>query len=58
MQLVDVYKFVWTGFSLACCLVIRGLTGSFHLLWFFSGIVSRPRKLQVLLENRKAMIRN
>ena len=34
INLVDLYKLVETGFSLVCCLVIRGSTGGF----FSSGI--------------------
>ena len=38
---------VEAGLSLACCLVIRGSTGGFLLLRYFSGVVSHPRDLQV-----------
>ena len=33
--------------SLVCCLVIRGSTGGFLLLRYFSGIVSHPGVLRV-----------
>ena len=36
-----------TGLSFVCCLVIRGLTGGFLLLRYFSSIVSHPGVLQV-----------
>ena len=47
MELVDLFKLVATGLSLVCCLVIRGSTGGFLLLRYFSGIVSHPAVLQV-----------
>ena len=46
-KLVDLFKLVGTGLSLVCCLVIRGSTGGFHLLRYFSGIVSHPGVLRV-----------
>ena len=36
-----------TGLSFFCCLVIRGSTGGFLLLRYFSGIVSHPGVLRV-----------
>ena len=47
IKLVDLFKLVGTGLSLVCCLVIRGSTGGFLLLRFFSGIVSHHGVLQV-----------
>ena len=47
IKLVDLFRLVGTGLSLVCCLVIRGLTGSFLLLRYFSGIVAHPGVLQV-----------
>ena len=36
IKLVDLFKLVWTGLSLVCCLVIRRSTGGFLLLRYFS----------------------
>ena len=47
IKLVDLSKLVGTGLSLVCCLVIRGSTGGFLLLRYFSGIVSYPGVLRV-----------
>ena len=46
-EMVILFKLVWTGLSIVCCLVIRGSTGGFHLLWYFIGIVSHAGVLQV-----------
>ena len=43
IKLVDLFKLVGTG----SCLVIRGSTGGFLLLQYFSGVVLHPRVLQV-----------
>ena len=42
IELVDLFKLVGTGLSLACSLVIRGSTGGFLLFRYFSSIVSHP----------------
>ena len=42
IKLADLFKLVGTGLSRVCCLVIRGSTGGFLLLRYFSGIVSHP----------------
>ena len=47
IKLVDLFKLVGTGLSLVCCLVIRGSTGGFLLLGYFSGIVSLPGAVRV-----------
>ena len=47
VKLVDLFKSVGTGLRLFCCLVIRGSTGSFILLRYFSGIVSHPGVLRM-----------
>ena len=47
INLVDIFKLIRTGLSLMCCLLIRNSTGGFHLLEYFSGIVSHPGVLQV-----------
>ena len=47
IKLVDLFKLVGTEFSFVCCLVIRGPTGGFLLLRYFSGIVSHSGVLQV-----------
>ena len=47
IKLVDLFKLVGTGLSLICWLVIRGSSGCFLLLRYFSGIVSHPGVLQV-----------
>ena len=47
IKLVDLFKLVGTGLSLVCCLVIRGSTGCFLLLRYFSGIVLHPGVLRV-----------
>ena len=41
-KLVDLLKLVGTGLSLVCCFVIRGSTGGFLLLRYFSDVVSHP----------------
>ena len=38
---------VGTGLSLDCCFVMRGSTGGFLLLQYFSEIVSHPGVLRV-----------
>ena len=43
----QLFKWFWIGLSLVCCLAIRGLSGGFLLLRYFSGIVSHPRVFQV-----------
>ena len=43
IKLVDSFKLVGTGLSLVCCLVIHGSTGGFHLLRYFSVVVSHHR---------------
>ena len=47
IKLVDLFQLVGTGLSLVFCLVIRGSTGGFLLLRYFSGIVSHPGVLRV-----------
>ena len=47
IKLVNLFKLVGTGLSLVCCLVIRGLTGCFPLLRYFSGIFSHLGVLRV-----------
>ena len=47
IKLADLFKLVGTGLSLDCCLDIRGSTGGFPLLRYFSGIVSHPGVLRV-----------
>ena len=47
IKLLDLFKWVETGLSLVCCLVIRCSTGDFLLLRYFSGIVSHPGGFRV-----------
>ena len=47
-------KLVGTGLSFVCCLVIRGSTGGFHLLWYFSGIVFILNRLKPQAEEINA----
>ena len=42
-----IMSMIGTGVSLVCCLIIRSLTGGFHLLRYFIGVVLHPRILQV-----------
>ena len=39
-KLVELFNLVGAGLRLVCCLVIRGSTGGFVLLQYFSGVVS------------------
>ena len=45
---VELFKLVGAGLSLVCCYVIRGSTGGFLLLRYFSSVVLHHRDLQVL----------
>ena len=47
IKLVDLFKLVGTGLSFVYSLVIRGLSGGFLLLRYFSGIILQPRVLQM-----------
>ena len=44
---VDLFKLVWTGLNLFCCLVIRGSTCGFAMLQYFSYVVTYLRVLLV-----------
>ena len=57
IKLLDYIKLVGTGLSFVCCLVIRGSTGGFHLLWYFSGIVFilirlKPQAEEIIAEEQ------
>ena len=42
VELKSLLQYGLSGISRVCCLVIRGSTGDFPLLRYFSGIVSQP----------------